>query len=223
MDAIARLDLAEAERTALNNNIPVAFAVTYLVGVIGAAWVLSQLAPKLMRIDLAEECRKLEEEMQGGEVARSRPRGASSNCAPTPSIRARAASGARVADLEASGGRAGLRRAGAQPRPDRRDAATSITCCEPGTSWRSPGARTTLVEVLEAPGSGLREVDDRDLLDVPSDVVDVVVTNKDIDGRTLADLGAGRGVARRVPAAHHAGRHRRSACCPTRSCTAATC
>ncbi len=45
-----------------------------------------------------------------------------------------------------------------------------------------------LVEVLEAPGSGLREVDDRELLDVPSDVVDVVVTNKAIDGRTLADL-----------------------------------
>jgi hypothetical protein len=36
----------------LNNNIPVAFAVTYLVGVIAAAWVLSQLAPMLMRVDL---------------------------------------------------------------------------------------------------------------------------------------------------------------------------
>ena len=47
-----------------------------------------------------------------------------------------------------------------------------------------------LVEVLEAPGSGLREVDDRELLDVPSDVVDVVVTSKEIDGRTLADLAA---------------------------------
>jgi len=51
------------------------------------------------------------------------------------------------------------------------------------------GRRTTLVEVLEAPGSGLREVDDRELLDVPGEVVDVVVTSKDVDGRTLADLG----------------------------------
>jgi putative transport protein len=50
------------------------------------------------------------------------------------------------------------------------------------------GRRTTLVEVLEATGSGLREVDDRELLDVPSDVVDVVVTNKEIDGRSLAEL-----------------------------------
>jgi putative transport protein len=40
-------------------------------------------------------------------------------------------------------------------------------------------------------------VDDRELLDVPSDVVDVVVTNKAIDGRMLADLAqdeASRGV-----------------------------
>jgi putative transport protein len=42
--------------------------------------------------------------------------------------------------------------------------------------------------VLEAPGSGLREVDDRELLDLPSDVVDVVVTSRDIDGRTLGEL-----------------------------------
>ena len=68
MDAIARLDLAEADQMALSNNIPVAFAVTYLVGVTVAAWVLSQLAPKLLRVDLAEECRKLEEQMQGGAV-----------------------------------------------------------------------------------------------------------------------------------------------------------
>ena len=59
------------------------------------------------------------------------------------------------------------------------------------------GRRTTLVEVLERPGSGLREVDDKELLDMPGDAVDVVVTNAAIDGRTLAELGreeAARGV-----------------------------
>jgi putative transport protein len=50
------------------------------------------------------------------------------------------------------------------------------------------GPRTILVEVQEAPDSGLREVDDRELLDLPSDVVDVVVTSRDIDGRTLGEL-----------------------------------
>jgi putative transport protein len=59
------------------------------------------------------------------------------------------------------------------------------------------GRRSTLVEVLEAPGSGLREVDDRELLDVPGEVVDVVVTSKAIEGRALAELAqdeASRGI-----------------------------
>lgn len=65
MDAIGRFEIAETARMALANNIPVAFAVTYLVGMTVAAWFLSQLAPRLMGIDLAEECRKLEQQMQG--------------------------------------------------------------------------------------------------------------------------------------------------------------
>jgi putative transport protein len=65
MDTISRLQATEAARTAMANNIPVAFAVTYLVGMTGAAWFLSQLAPKLLRVDLAAECRALEERMLG--------------------------------------------------------------------------------------------------------------------------------------------------------------
>ncbi len=70
MDAISHLrcDRSRA-RTAMTNNIPVAFAVTYLVGVTAASWVLSQLGPKLLRVDLAAECRKLEDEMLGSEPA----------------------------------------------------------------------------------------------------------------------------------------------------------
>src|SRR5512136_2047085 len=66
MDAIARLPAPESARTTLVNNIPVAFAVTYLIGMTGAAWFLSQLAPKIMRVNLADECKKLEDQMQGG-------------------------------------------------------------------------------------------------------------------------------------------------------------
>ena len=39
-DAIARLGLSAADAAAMTNRIPVAFAVTYLIGVIGAAWFL---------------------------------------------------------------------------------------------------------------------------------------------------------------------------------------
>ncbi len=186
MDAIARLDLSEAERTALSNNIPVAFAVTYLVGVTVAAWVLSQLAPKLMRVDLAEECRKLEEQMQGGAAAQASARREFEFRAYAVDPGSRFV-GSSIAELESSV--PGARIFVEQVR-NRGEivAARDVQAFQAGDVLAVSGRRTMLVEVLEAPGSGLREVDDRELLEVPSDVVDVVVTNKQIEGRSLADL-----------------------------------
>jgi putative transport protein len=186
MDAIARLDLSEMERTALNNNIPVAFAVTYLVGVIGAAWILSQLAPKLLRVDLAEECRKLEEQMQGGASRQATARR-------EHELRAYAVDpgshfvGRGTADLEAAahGARVFVEQV---RRRGQIIESRDVNVLMAGDVVAMSGPRTTLVEVLEAPGSGLREVDDRELLELPAEIVDVVVTSKAIDGRTLADL-----------------------------------
>jgi putative transport protein len=186
MDAISKLDLAEAQRTALNNNIPVAFAVTYLVGVIGAAWVLSQLAPKLMRVDLAEECRKFEEETLGS---------SSSQLAARREYELRAYTltrdspwvGRTVADFESSGGtRVFIERY--RSRGQVLDAEMNYAL-RAGDTIAVSGARTTLVEILESEGTGLLEVDDRDLLAMTGEMLDVVVTNKDTDGLTLAELG----------------------------------
>jgi len=186
MDAISRLDLPAAERTALVNNIPVAFAVTYLVGVIGAAWVLAQLAPKLMRIDLAEECRKLEETMQGGvdKQTSSWREFEFRAYAVDPGSRF---VGRGIADLESftPGARIFVEQVRSRGEIV---AAGEVKEFRPGDVLAVAGRRTTLVEVLEAPGSGLREVDDRELLDLPSDVVDVVVTSKALDGRKLAEF-----------------------------------
>ena len=44
-DAINRLDLPEAEKTALVNNIPVAYAVTYLIGTRFIVWFLPKMGP----------------------------------------------------------------------------------------------------------------------------------------------------------------------------------
>ena len=64
-DAIARLGLSEADTAAMTNRIPIAFAVTYLIGVVGAAWFLAQIAPRIMGVDLEEECRRYEKNLQG--------------------------------------------------------------------------------------------------------------------------------------------------------------
>src|SRR5262249_55475504 len=60
-NTIARLDLTESEKAHLVNNIPVAYAVSYLVGTGFVVWFLSSLAPRLLRVDLRAESRKLEE------------------------------------------------------------------------------------------------------------------------------------------------------------------
>ena len=46
-DTIDRLDLPEAEKTRLKNNIPVAYAVSYLVGTGFVVWFLSVMGPRL--------------------------------------------------------------------------------------------------------------------------------------------------------------------------------
>ena len=195
MDAIAKLPAGEAERATLANNIPVAFSVTYMLGVAVAAWVLSQLGPRLMRVDLAEECRKLEREMKGGESV-------------WPPVRREFEARAYAVDPGSSwvGRRIGALEDtanGQRIAVDRIRRGGQVHEGNPGLSLLAgdvvavAGRRTTLVEVLERPGSGLREVDDKELLDMPGDAVDVVVTNVSIDGRTLAELGqedAARGV-----------------------------
>src|SRR2546423_9246272 len=62
-DAINRLALPEAERVALINNIPVAYAVTYLIGTAVLVWYLPTVGPKLMRVDLREEAERARAEL----------------------------------------------------------------------------------------------------------------------------------------------------------------
>jgi len=58
-DAIQRLSLPDEEKTRLVNNIPIAYAVTYLVGTSAVVWFLTTLAPKILRVDLKKEAEKI--------------------------------------------------------------------------------------------------------------------------------------------------------------------
>src|SRR6187399_263767 len=59
-DAINRVvTIPDADKTSLINNIPVAYAVTYLIGTAFIVWFLPNVGPKLMRVNLKEEARKL--------------------------------------------------------------------------------------------------------------------------------------------------------------------
>ena len=194
-DAINSLPLPADQILVLSNNIPVAFAVTYLIGVIGAAWFLAQIAPKMLGVDLAEECRKLEEKMQGGRTTGISARHKfefrsyvlQEN---SPLI------GRTVGDWEAS-------RAEERLFIERINSGGVVADADPSIALHAgdtigvSGRREILTEKLDPGKLGLCEVDDLELLDTSVDVVDVVVTNSDIDGRTLSEL-ASRPMARGV-------------------------
>jgi putative transport protein len=187
-DAISRLPLPETQRAALTNDIPVAFAVTYLIGVIGAAWILAQLGPRILRVDLAEECRKLEEEMQGG--ARTGPTGRRDFEARSYVIEEGSRLiGRKVYDIEEAveGARMFIPRLHRGNEVIESDDTTELKL---GDTIVVSGRREDLVKRLETEGKArsLREVDDKDLLDIPVETVDVVVTSREFDGRTLGDL-----------------------------------
>jgi putative transport protein len=148
-----------------------------------------------MRVDLAEECRKLEAEMHGDSAPQASARREFEFRAYAIDPGSQWA-GRRPADLESTevGARIfveRLRRHGQLLELD------EIHALQIGDVIAVSGPRAVLVEKLEATGSGLRETDDRELLGLTSEVVEVIVTNSGIDGKALADLAseeAARGV-----------------------------
>src|SRR5436305_15325199 len=58
-DAIGRLaSISDAEKTRLVNHIPVAYAVTYLIGTAFIVWFLPTVRPKMMPVILKEDATK---------------------------------------------------------------------------------------------------------------------------------------------------------------------
>jgi putative transport protein len=187
-DAINRLDLPADEKTRLVNNIPVAYAVTYLIGTAFIVWFLSALGPKLMRVNLREEGRKLQAQVGGAEEAEPGVQSAfTSFTARAYKVTSETLINRTVAELEA------------MPR-DFRIFVTRIRrhgrIIEPGPDTfiekDDVVAVMTRTEVLMAHGAARigPEVDDRELLDFPAEILDVVVTGKASAGKTVRDLAA---------------------------------
>jgi putative transport protein len=192
-DMIGRLDLPDAEKTRLLNNIPVAYAVSYLVGTGFVVWFLSSLAPRLLRVNLKEEARLLEHEILGGEEARPGVKSAY----PEWDRRAyRVApdwfAGRSVSDLEASFApdRVFVERI---RHEDKLVAPSPETRLGDGDVVAVMARRS--VHLLPGRRFGA-EVEDKELLDFHEVVLDVVVTNRSLADHTLEMLAEkhGRGI-----------------------------
>ncbi len=191
-DTIARLSLPAAEKQRLLNNIPVAYAVSYLVGTAFVVWFLSSLAPKLLGFDLKAESKKLEAKMSAKPTEQSDKRSGYQEWDMRAYRLADAFASRRIADLENSfvPERVFVERI-------RRD--SQLVDAKPDTVLRAGDVIVIMARRRVLLGEGFAvgvEVHDRELLDFPMTTADVVVTNRAVVDQTIPTLAEqyGRGV-----------------------------
>jgi putative transport protein len=184
-EAINALPLPEADRVRLVAHIAVADAVCYIFGALGVILFCSVAGPRLLGIDLVAEALKLEQELGITRTAN----GVASGWHRFELRAYRIADNAPIV---------GMSMVAAETRfPQHRlfvqrlrrgsallEAADDVLIGA-GDIVAVSGARETLVSVL---GPRAEEVDDRELLDIPVSVADVLVTSREIRGRRLADI-----------------------------------
>jgi len=204
-DAINRLGLAGDQVKALLDSMPIAYAVSYIFGTVGSAIVIALLGPALLRFDLAAACKDYEEKFGGTKEV-----GGAGTAWHRWEVRAfRVYASSRINGLRAAEAEALVPNARVFVLRLRRNGvieeATADTVLREGDVVAVVGAREVLVNLIAeraklAAVAGGREtfgnvvaespleVDDRELLAVPVEGVDVYVTNKDVDGKTLTEL-----------------------------------
>ena len=184
-DAIQRLGISSAEKTAHLNAIPVAYAVTYLIGAAAVVWFLPTIGPKLMGINLREEGARQQAEIAGsaelglGVMSAARHFDIRAYRVTNPNLINKT-----VAELEAL------------PQDTRVFVARvrhggEIVEVTPTLLIRQDDvvAVAARQEIHVERGAKIGpEVDDKALLDIPVEALDVVVTHQSFVGKTLAEL-----------------------------------
>jgi putative transport protein len=196
-DTIKSLGLPPDQAKAWTDVMPVAYAVTYLFGTAGSAWFLASVGPRLLRVDIAKACKEYEDKM-GGAPAEA------SSLVTYPKVALRAYKvdvrsrfvGQPITALESAlaGATRGfveaVRRGGHIEDPD------PAGVIQAGDVLAVAASREAVLRLQADLGT---EADDRELLDFPAEIVDVVVTSRALDGKTLGEIGEsfagqGRGV-----------------------------
>ena len=193
LNAIAELDLPEEEKATLSANAPLADAITYGFGDLGLILFLTWLGPKVMRADLRKEARLMEEKLSGG-----KPHG-QGFFNPHYSLRAHrveaaAAAGLTVERLEERYREGHLSVQRVWRGGELIDPAPGLRL-QPGDVLVIVGRRGVMLTMEREIGP---ELHDAELLAVPTKVASVVVTNREVIGKTLAELAADRALARGV-------------------------
>ena len=189
-DSINRLGLSPDDTKKILDSMPVAYAVTYIFGTIGSAIVLALIGPGLLGIDLEAACKRYEEK-HGGKRELGGP-GTAWNKFALRAFRVREGGLAVGKTVQAAEGFLPNERVFVQRirRGGKIEEATADLVIQAGDVVAVAGRREVLVSLI---GAGAEEVDDRELLAVPVEGVDVYLTNKEVDGLKLADLAKSQG------------------------------
>jgi putative transport protein len=184
LNAIAELPVADDAKATLTANAPLADAITYGFGDLGLILFLTWLGPTILRADLKREAKEIEQKLSGGNAPGPVFSGAHYG------FRVYQVSNTKVANstLAALEERFAESRLSVQ-RVQRGDELLKI---DPGLQLQS-GDRVVVSANRRAFTNAEHdigpEIDDPGLLSVPFRTVAVVVTNREVHGKKLAELG----------------------------------
>ena len=186
-DAVNRLEVSPEQAKKLLDGMPVAYAVTYIFGTVGSAVILALLGPAMLGIDLEAACKRYEEK-HGGAKQTGGP-GTAWHQFAMRAFRVRQDGPVVGKTVQAAEALLPDQRVFIQRirRGDQIIDTTPETVIQAGDIVSIAGRREVLVKLA---GAGAEEVDDRELLAVPVEGVDVLLTSKELDGKTLAELAA---------------------------------
>jgi putative transport protein len=184
-NAVMELPLPEAERALMVSHVAVADALCYVLGALGVIWFCGSLGPRLLRVDLKAEAKALEAKL--GMASETSGVFSASLRFAARAYRVTAAAdviGRRVAEIEdrTPGHAVFIVRIGRtgtilEAGPD--------TVVEPGDVLVLYGHTAAVLAVGSRLGP---EVAEPALLDFPISILSVVVTNRALCGRPIAEL-----------------------------------
>src|SRR6478609_5881165 len=186
-DTLGQIGLTPEQIKTHVDAMPVAYAVTYLFGTAGSAWFLATIGPKILGVDIARACADYEAKMGGTTDT-------SDQMSVYRRLSTRAYQVAKNSDLvgqtiEAFESRFHAPRLSilrVRNKEGKVCEAEPKMVIEAGDVIGLAGARELLLSNEADIG---KEVEDRELFDVPLEILDVVITNKAYAGWTLQSIG----------------------------------
>jgi putative transport protein len=181
------LPISAAEKATMQSDVAVAYAITYIFGVVGLI-VFFKMVPKILKLDLKEEARELESRMSGGEGVPESPELFSWYKRLNLRAYKSRISGKTAKDLEGMfPGKVAIERI---KRGGQLMEFTPETLIQTGDEIALVGDRQALLAAENLIGP---EIDDRAVIDIIGEIIDICVLSREAVGRTLGEISQKHG------------------------------